>query len=74
MGPKGPRDHRRGEIGVPNAWRIKGKIYALVFFTASLALFVALTLSYLFVYQIQSDLLRAQMRQTLEDKGALLEE
>ncbi len=74
MGSKGPRDHRRGEIGVPNAWRIKGKIYALVFFTASLALFVALTLSYLFVYQIQSDLLRAQMRQTLEDKGALLEE
>lgn len=59
---------------MPNALRIKGKIYALVFFPVSLAIFVALTLSYLFVYQIQSNLLRAQMRQTLEDKGALLEE
>ncbi len=57
-----------------NAARIKGKIYVFIFFTIFVVLLLSLSLSYYSVCRVQREFFRAQMRQTLEDRGAFLEE
>ncbi|HQK24562.1 MAG TPA: hypothetical protein PK393_03475, partial [Synergistaceae bacterium] len=57
-----------------NSARIKGKIYVFIFLTIFVALLLSLSLSYYSVCRVQREFFRAQMRQTLEDRGAFLEE
>gem|GEM_PF-2791871 len=59
---------------VKNSARIKGKIYVFIFLTIFVALLLSLSLSYYSVCRVQREFFRAQMRQTLEDRGAFLEE